>query len=437
MKRPAQFAQTDVETAAASDAPTKIDVASLVDAAYLQEICDLFTQELGQVFGISDANGRFVAHSNPERVGFLHPLLQEVMAGTKHELHISRKMARQYGTPGEAIVVPIDFRGVRVFCVGAIGSMRKVRGHAHIARYAVLSKLEAKAHELERTWEATAFRAEIADLTTRLDQSVNAIGEELSEASRSLHAVISEVQKSSDTSATQAAKASEAAGQTAGGIRTIAQSLALFSDSIREISLKITESARGADQAASETEQSRERIALLAEETEKINEVSELIGSIAEQTNLLALNATIEAARAGEAGKGFAVVAGEVKSLAKQTADATSGIAEMVANFRARSREATDSMQVISETVTNVSETASAIAAAVEEQSTAVSGMDSDIQAVVTNSDNLSDFVENVSTAAGNAATAVEQLEGVAAEMGTKVDELRANTGRIAAHVGA
>ncbi|MBI3503706.1 MAG: methyl-accepting chemotaxis protein [Proteobacteria bacterium] len=59
---------------------------------------------------------------------------------------------------------------------------------------------------------------------------------------------------------------------------------------------------------------------------DQIGRVAKGIDAIARQTNLLALNATIEAARAGDAGKGFAVVAGEVKALARQTAEATSEI---------------------------------------------------------------------------------------------------------------
>jgi len=75
----------------------------------------------------------------------------------------------------------------------------------------------------------------------------------------------------------------------------------------------------------------------LAAASTSIGDIIKVISAIASQTNLLALNATIEAARAGQAGKGFAVVAGEVKELARATAEATGKVAQRIADIQSSS----------------------------------------------------------------------------------------------------
>ncbi|RRW07575.1 methyl-accepting chemotaxis protein [Stutzerimonas stutzeri] len=77
------------------------------------------------------------------------------------------------------------------------------------------------------------------------------------------------------------------------------------------------------------------KVDTLAERSQEINGIVDLISGIASQTNLLALNAAIEAARAGEAGRGFAVVAGEIRSLAEKTALATGDIVRKIDEVQA------------------------------------------------------------------------------------------------------
>jgi methyl-accepting chemotaxis protein len=65
-------------------------------------------------------------------------------------------------------------------------------------------------------------------------------------------------------------------------------------------------------------------------QTNAIADAIKIIDKITLQTNILSLNAAVEASTAGEAGKGFSVVANEVRNLARQTAEASKKIQQLV-----------------------------------------------------------------------------------------------------------
>lgn len=110
----------------------------------------------------------------------------------------------------------------------------------------------------------------------------------------------------------------------------MAQLTDYIGENISENQSRMDEATLGMEQISNSTDQCKEIISNLGEQTKEIIGITQTITGISNRTNILALNATIEAARAGEQGKGFAVVTEEIQKLSEQTKTAVESIGAIV-----------------------------------------------------------------------------------------------------------
>ncbi|MEF3167813.1 MAG: hypothetical protein K6360_00535 [Deltaproteobacteria bacterium] len=240
-----------------------------------------------------------------------------------------------------------------------------------------------------------AFMLRIRDLIAKSRSHAEKVGAESSE-------MLTEASMMAEAAAETEARARDtvsAAGRTNEIVSGVAAAMEEMTATIAEIAKNTDEARHIAQEASTEATDAQEVILRLKDASQKIGEVSRIIGSIAEQTNLLALNATIEAARAGEAGKGFAVVANEVKELAKQTADFVVEIDETVKGLQAESGRAASAVQRIAEVIHKVSEFTDGIAVAVEEQTATTGEISMNAQNARDTADQVTDLGEKILTA--------------------------------------
>lgn len=99
------------------------------------------------------------------------------------------------------------------------------------------------------------------------------------------------------------------------------------------------------DKVSEDAEVMLQKINLLNQMSDKVDEIVQGVSMIAEQTNLLALNASIEAARAGEDGRGFAVVAEEIRKLAEDTKEKLTEMNTINSDIRTSTQETMDSVK--------------------------------------------------------------------------------------------
>lgn len=284
-------------------------------------------------------------------------------------------------------------------------------------------ELAAKEAEEVKAREERARRLE--SLTQKFDDGVSELLSSVSSGTNQMETTASSMSQIANDTNGRATTVAAAAEQASVNVQTVATATEELTASIREISQQITQTSQIASQAVHEADKTDEQIKSLSSAAEKIGEVVNLITDIADQTNLLALNATIEAARAGELGKGFAVVASEVKNLANQTAKATDDISSLIVGVQQETTSAVEAIQSIRRTIETIDQTASTVAAAVEEQGVATQEIASSVEEAARGTQEVSSNITEVSRAAKETGEAANQVTGVASSLNGNTVELR------------
>ncbi|MCX4033507.1 methyl-accepting chemotaxis protein [Aeromonas caviae] len=202
---------------------------------------------------------------------------------------------------------------------------------------------------------------------------------------------------------------------------------------------QVGQSQRSITGLAGEVSDASQTIHELDGHAQQISGILATISGIAEQTNLLALNAAIEAARAGEQGRGFAVVADEVRVLSRRTHDSTAEIQQMIEALQQTTRKAVGGMETsrqlagtsvedaeaanlslgrINEAIGAISDMATQIAAAAEEQ-TSVTGE------ISRNTENIRHVSQTLAAQAGEEAAQAAQLKSLTERLEQEIRRFR------------
>ncbi|WP_194722247.1 methyl-accepting chemotaxis protein [Noviherbaspirillum malthae] len=288
-----------------------------------------------------------------------------------------------------------------------------------------------KAVQVARTVTSGDLTSDIA--VTSKDETGQLL-QALKDMNDSLVRVVSEVRSGTDTIATASKEISAGnldlsarTEQQAGSLEETASSMEELTSAVRQN----TDNAHQANQLAVQASEVAvkggavvgrvvDTMDSINSSSQKIVDIINVIDGIAFQTNLLALNAAVEAARAGEQGRGFAVVAGEVRNLARRSAEAAKEIKSLiddsVEKVDAGSRlvsEAGVTMNEIVESVGRVTAIMGEILAASQEQSSGIEQVNQAIGQMDQVTQQNAALVEEAAAAAGS----LEDQTGKLAEL--------------------
>jgi methyl-accepting chemotaxis protein len=276
------------------------------------------------------------------------------------------------------------------------------------------NKVKDSAESLAATTEqSNAVGDEVARAVQQIAQGANEQSQILEDSVNYSTTLAEEVEKST-TNAKNMIKASlDVKQSTEEGIIVV--------NNLREV---FEENTKANDDVAKKVE-------ILAQNSNKISEITDTIKAITEQTNLLALNASIEAARAGEAGRGFAVVADEVRKLAEQSSVSASEIDKVINVIRTSVNEVLE--QIVhskglnaktDKSVRTTNETFKKIEQAMELLQKDMNSVDSSLKEIKNYKDIVSEKIESAAAVSQETAATSEEVSASTEEQASGLQEI-------------
>lgn len=281
--------------------------------------------------------------------------------------------------------------------------------------------LEAKNKEMNDALEEVK---KLSEERHKKSEEIEEIIKKLAAASTKTSSGIEQINASMDGIADNTNNVSNFTKDVSSSVNSVVLAMKEINISLNEISHNCERSKDITSDAEEKAKDTNRIIDALNNSSKQIGKIVKVINEIADQTNMLALNAAIEAAGAGDAGKGFAVVAGEVKELARQTADSTEEIGQQIEVMQNNMADVVSAMGTIVEVIDEMTSITNTIAAAVSEQS-AVSGSISNAAVTAAEKVNLiTEKTRDIAVSSQNAAKSIAEAAVGIKDLASTASEL-------------
>ncbi|MBI5719710.1 MAG: hypothetical protein HZC37_18730 [Burkholderiales bacterium] len=269
--------------------------------------------------------------------------LAQLKAVAARQAELGEQQVKSVGERQAEVSAAVDRRvawsltmiiGISIAAIGFIGALswHTVRGVTRRLNAAVEVAEQVSRGHLHAIPEATG-RDETARLLAALAGMVGTlkgIVADIQGAASEIDIGAREISRGNQDLSQRTERQASALQQTAASMEELGATVQQNADNARQANELAVGASGVAERGGEVVSAVVQKMKAISGSSAKIAEIIGTIDAIAFQTNILALNAAVEAARAGEQGRGFAVVAGEVRTLARRSAEAAQEIKVLI-----------------------------------------------------------------------------------------------------------